>query len=869
MLPQNVRNRLASELNIAPDTVAALEERLDAGDPIPYVARRFPDRVHGLDIAGLRRAKHRIEEARDLELRRANVLKSLEDLGEAGERLRSLAHGAVDRAFLEDIAAHQRKHRGTRGTEAVAKGLEPLADALAAPTPEPKTPEEVAGPFVSEEKGVATAQDALHGAMAILAERYAAEPEVRARVRREMRDKGEIVSKIFDANKTGADRYKEFFDHRERGKSMAGRRYLRLRQGEREKVLKFTIDFRAEGVLADLEGRAFPALAEGASDAEKACHEFRKGALRDAVTHILPGAIELEIRTEWKERADLETLHFLRRNARTLCLRAPYGRHVVLGVDPVVRKGIRGAVLRADGSFVVDATFAHEGEERAASIERARALLREHAVRAIALSDEGSSEVALRFFEEAIAGIAPIAPAEVATEPPAEGAEAAPAAPAPVVVRVPEIGAASIANSPASREEFGDQPVPVRAAISMGRRLQDPLGEFARLEPRTLGGYHHGMDVAKGRLERALAEEVETCVHEVPIDLAVASAPLLAWVGAMGAENAKKIVDWRKEHGAFPSRVALARVGLEEAVYQRAVAFLRVPTSEDPLDATGVHPEHAGVVEALVKAAGAASLKECAPEALAALDLAPLASEAMPPVLLEHVRELLREGNRDPRGEFVRTVYNAGVRSIGHLKQGQELRGIVRGLAPFGVFVDIGIGQDALLHVSEIASHFVEDPSELLKVGEVVTVRVVAVDPPKKKISLTMRTEEERRQAEEQRAADRAARKAAREAARERAEARRRRQEQAVAGAPSGGGDRAPRAAPAVRAATTRRDGVIGMKKRRGPGDRRRDGRGRPGGEDEAFAPESGDAPEKRREAPPPPANPFKRFFESRGLAGN
>ena len=237
MLPPNVRSRVAADLNISVDAVAAIETHLSAGDPIPYIARRHADTIGALDTAALRRARNRLDEAKELELRRANLVKSLEALGdgEDAKKLRALAETATDRFVLDDVSAHQRKHKGTRGSEAMAKGLEPLADAIAAGSTEGKTLEELAATYASAEKGVATAQDALHGAAAILAERFAAEPEVRGRVRREMRDRGEIVSKVFDANKQGAERYKEFFDHRERGKAMAGRRYLKLRQGSARK----------------------------------------------------------------------------------------------------------------------------------------------------------------------------------------------------------------------------------------------------------------------------------------------------------------------------------------------------------------------------------------------------------------------------------------------------------------------------------------------------------------------------------------------------------------------------------------------------------------------------------------------------------
>jgi uncharacterized protein len=421
----------------------------------------------------------------------------------------------------------------------------------------------------------------------------------------------------------------------------------------------------------------------------------------------------------------------------------------------------------------------------------------------------------------------------------------------------------------------------------MARRLQDPLAELVRVEPKILAGFHHGQDVAKGRLERMLHEEVESCVHEIPIDLNSAPAPLLAWVGSMGAEHAKKIVEWRKANGPFPSRVALARAGLDEAVFRRSVAFLRVYGGADPLDATGVHPDHAPVVEKLVKAGNVASLAELGPDALAAVEIAALADPDSPAALLEHVRALL--GKRDdPRGDFVRTVYNSGVRSIGHLKPGQELQGIVRGIANFGVFVDVGVSQDGLLHVSELASHFVKDPAEIVKVGDVVKVRVLSVEPHKKKIALTMKSEEERQAAEQQRAQEREARRTQRLAARERARERRERQaaaaarqERAAKGlppeAPAAGGSpggrpasaRPPRPAPTpVRAATTRRDGVTGGKKRRGaPFERgRRDGRGRGGEAGEDLMTAEPVSEKAKSEAPPAPANPFKRFFQAHGL---
>lgn len=876
MLPPSVRQRIAAVSKSTPEVVAAMEEFLDAGEPLPYVARRHADRVGWLDTSVLRKIAARIEEARELELRRANVLKSLEPLGDAAAELRAHAEAAADRCSLDDVAAHLRKHKGTRGSEAIAKGLEPLADRLQSEEPINGPLDGIAEPFVNPEKGVATTHDALTGAAAILAERFAADPVVRERVRREMRERGEVVSKVFDASKPGAERYKEFFDLRERGKHLAGRRYSKLRQGEKERVLKFTVEFQADAVVKELAPKLVGAVPEGAPEGETARLELRRKALQDAVGHILPGAIELDVRTEWKERADLETIHtLLRKNIRALCHRPPFGRRVVVGVDTTPRKSLRAAVVGPDGSLRADATFELKGDARAASLERAAAWLREHAVEAVAVGSESTSNEAYKFFREAAEASPKAVKAPDSTEAQAgkssEEAAPVPEFQAPEVIRVPEVGASSIANSPLGREELGDHPVPVRMAVSIARRLQDPIAEYARVEPKTLSGFHHSLDVSKGRLERLLTEEMESCVHEIPVDLNTAPAALLKWVGGMGIENAKKIVEWRRENGPFPSRVALARVGLDEAVYRRAVAFLRVHGGADPLDATGVHPDHAPVVEKICRSAGVESVKDLTSDMLRALAPEAVADSETPARLVEFVRDVLLESRQDPRGRFVVTVHNEGVRSVGHLKPGQELEGIVRGIAPFGVFVDLGVHQDGLLHVSELADHFVKDPHEVVKVGQHVKVRVLAIDPVKKKIALTMKSEEARRKAEEHRAAERAARQAAREAGATEGFDRRRRSGGGVRAGVREGGEAA--AAP-VRAASTRRDGLAGGRKPRhgGGADRGgpRKGRGRVGAEREEEPLTAESPPAKGDAAKPepgtPPANPFKRFFEARGL---
>ncbi len=1090
MLPEQAQNRLAAEFQVSSDAIAAFEERLEAGDSIPVLARRHPDRFAGLGIPALRKLRVRVDELRELEQRRANVLKQLDALGDEGQSLRAHARNAADSSQLDDVAARVRKPKGTRGAEAIAKGLEPLADAIASGDLQGKTLEDLAATFVrhdeptpdggasaaapeaaaiaetatagapsttdsatsdssatdsaagesagkskapvseaarapeasattetspaapsddgsspeapatdaatesetqapeastdrgaenpgaphkpekgtagkapraAEKKGVATAQEALQGAVAILAERHASDPEIRQRVRREIRERGEIVAKVFDAQKQGAERYSEFFDFRSRGKSLPPRRYLKLRRGERERVLKLGVEIRVDEVVAELAKSRIEPLADDAADAQKALHELRTSALRDAVGRILVGALEVDVRTEWKERADAETLSFLRRNLRTMCQRPPFGAHPVVGVDPGVRKGIRAAAIAADGSFLADATFETTGEGRAAALDRARSFLREHRIRGIAVSSGDSGSQAAAFFQEAMAGsgsaasavpaaspsdapngpvtaaeehapevAAVIAPASSDSETPtpepalpaAAVSEAAPSAtpvPAksevsasdrgdaaplgavpematpqvepsaaeaaesdPEIFRVPEVGTSAIANSAAAREEFGDKPVPVRAAISMARRLQDPLGELVRVDPKLLAGSHHGQDVAKGRLERTLQEELEISVHEVPVDLNLAPAPLLALVGGMGRKAAKAIVEWRRANGRFPSRVALALVGLDEQVYRRAVAFLRVPGSAEPLDETGVHPDHAPVVAKLVAAAGAASLNDVSRDALESLDLAPLSDDAAPLATLRAVRDLLLDRGVDPRGRVLPTPINTGVRNLGDLAAGQELDGVVRGVAAFGAFVDIGLAQEGLIHISELADHFVEDAGSIVQVGERVRVRVIEVDPAKKKIALTLRSEESRKQAEEERAARREARTAARERAKERRRreketAERRAAEAAGTVVPSepgsdggrgrgrGAGDR--RAPSTVqRAATSRRDGGGGRSRGGfGGGDRRgrRDGRSR-----DDFGEGSGDAPipvEPRKDTPPPP-NPFKKFFQSKGL---
>ncbi|MFN0205887.1 MAG: S1 RNA-binding domain-containing protein [Planctomycetota bacterium] len=967
MLPLTARSRIAAEFQVAPEVVFSFEEHLEAGDPIPFLARRFTERFAGLDAIVLRKMRLRIEESRDVELRRANLLKSIEALGEAGEALSALAQAAVDRWQIEDIAAKLRKHKASRAHEAINKGLEPLADAIQNGALDGKSLEEFAGSFISTDKGVATAQEALHGAASILAERFSDEYEVRTRVRREMRDRGEIVSKVFDSSKPGADRYREFFDKRERGKGMSPRRYLKLRQAEKEKILKFTIEINVDEVVADLEKKLLGELAENATDQDRECREFRKNALKDAIARILLGALEVDIRTEWKERADLDAISFLRRQLRQLCMRPPYGPNVVMGVDPGARKGLRVAIVGADGSYICDTTVSTDGDDRAAGVAHIKQLLNEHRVRAISISEDTESDSAQRYFKELLTEMeaalsaehanatdSPSTPAETTeatveeattdetkaseniTEPAA--AEAAPAdvtnteatktaEPSathalPEILRVPEVGVAAIANSPASREEFGDKPVPVRAAVSMARRLQDPIAEYSRIDPKLLSGYHHAGDVARGRLERMLNEEFESCVHEIPVDLNYAPAPLLALVGAMGMDNAKKIVEWRNVNGAFPARLSLARVGLDEQVYKRSVAFLRVYGSADPIDETGVHPDHAPVVEKILAAANVATIRDLNQDSLKAVTLSQLADDSAPLPVLTNVRDLLMIGSSDPRGQLMARVYNEGVRNIYDLRAGLELEGIVRGVANFGVFVDIGAGQDGLIHVSELADHFVKDAYEIVKVNDRVKVRVLEIEPARRKISLTMRSDEARKRAEEERAARRAERQAAREYARERRrrfeEMRARRAQEdaarakaaedlangippppvkefqtaadaaAAAAAAAGprpsfdlrnerfnrGGSRQER--PAARVAVQRRDGLAGNKQQRrggaggpggfrgGKGGGRKDGRGY---EDEGVMLE--DRPRQdgaKSEPTAPPANPFKKFFQSKGF---
>lgn len=953
MLSLTTRSRIAAEFQVSPEVLATFEERLAAGDPIPFLARRFPDTLGELDATALRRLRYRLEEARDVELRRANLLKTIEGLGEGGEAQKALALAAIDRWQLEDVAAKTRKPKGTRGAEASVKGLDELvALILAVDTAASveKSLDEIAAPFVSEEKGVATAQEALHGAAAIVAERYAMEYDVRQRARREMRERGEIVSKVFDASKPGSDRYKEFFDRRERGKAMSPRRYLKLRQAEKEKILKFTVEINVDEVVHDLEAKIAGTLADGASENARAIHEFKKNALRDAVARILVGALEVDVRTEWKERADLDTLGFLRRNLRSTCMAPPYGARVVMGVDPGARKGIRVAVVAADGSLVADASWNEEGDERPKALAAAAAFLNENNVRAIAVTDTTEGDATVRFFRDAIAefekmttgadganaaadsGMSKSAtPGEAATGGTTASADAGEASSEPEesedslanppegyvappeILRITEIGVSAIANSPFARDEFGDKPVPVRAAVTMGRRLQDPLAEFARLDPKLLADYHHSLDVAKGRLDRMLNEEFDACVHEVPIDLNSAPAPLLAIVGGMGIENAKRIIEWRKANGKFPSRLSLARVeGLSEDAYQRSVAFLRVFGSADPIDETGVHPAHAPAVQKFVEAAGVQNCNDLTHEALRELSLPGLADETAPLAVVSLVRELLMDRSRDPRGAYKPTVFNEGIRTFGDVKPGMTLDGVVRGIAKFGVFVDIGIGQDGLIHVSELADEFVKDAGDVVNVGDRVKVRVIEPDAKTRKIALTMRSEESRQKAEEEKAKRRADRQAARERARERkrhiAEMRQRDAERRAAqeaaekaraegGAPQEGAsadgaasgeprpvksydliaDQKRRASTAQRVAVARRDGIAGNRggNRRGgpgggPGGRgkggqggRRDGRFRDQ-EEEGDVVRGDAAP--RAEAAPPPANPFKKFFTQKGL---
>ncbi|SDJ49549.1 Tex family protein [Streptomyces indicus] len=719
----SIESRIAEELGVAERQVKAAVELLDGGSTVPFIARYRKEATGMLDDAQLRTLEERLRYLRELEERRTAVLDSVREQGKLTAELEAQIRAADTKARLEDIYLPFKPKRRTKAQIAREAGLEPLADGLFGdPTVEPLA---AAAAFVDPGKGVADAQAALDGARAILTERFAEDADLIGELRERMWTRGRLASKVHEGKETEGAKFSDYFDFSEPFTELPSHRILALLRGEKEGMLDLVLEPEEptdgpssyEGIVAHKFG-----IADRGRPADKWLLDTARWAWRTRILVHLGIDLRLRLRTA----AEDEAVKVFAANLRDLLLAAPAGTRATLGLDPGFRTGVKVAVVDATGKVVATDTIyphvpANKWDEALAKLAR---LCAEHKVELVAIGNGTASRETDKLAAELITKHPELKLTKV---------------------MVSEAGASVYSASAFASQELPDLDVSIRGAVSIARRLQDPLAELVKIDPKSIGVGQYQHDLSEVKLSRSLDAVVEDCVNGVGVDVNTASAPLLARVSGIGAGLAENIVAHRDANGPFRSRSGLKDVPrLGPKAYEQCAGFLRIRGGDDPLDASAVHPEAYPVVRRMVKQTGgevAALIGNTS--TLKSLRAADFVDDTFGlPTVTDILRELEKPG-RDPRPAFKTATFKEGVEKIGDLASGMVLEGVVTNVAAFGAFVDIGVHQDGLVHVSAMSKTFVKDPRDVVKPGDIVKVKVLDVDIPRKRISLTLRLDDE------------------------------------------------------------------------------------------------------------------------------
>jgi protein Tex len=720
-----IPRQVARELSLQPRQVEGALALFRDGATLPFIARYRKEATGGLDEVQLRDVRDRAAYLEGMEERRGVILASIAEQGKLTEGLRRQVEGATTKQELEDLYLPYRPKRRTRGRIAVERGLEPLAELLWEGMVDDAGAAREARRFVRPDGEVPDVDGALQGARDILAERVSEDPGLRNRVRGILARKGTVSSRLLrgKADDPAAPRFRDYFAHREPAARIPSHRMLAIRRGESEGILAWEIEGPAEEILGEARR-----LAVGRRQARQ---EMGRVA-EDAARRLLLPSIAAELAAELKERSDREAIRVFGENLEQLLLQPPAGPRPVLGLDPGFRTGVKVAVVSPTGAVVgTDTLYLHQEERFAAGL---RALVERHRPDFIAIGNGTASRETEAAVRAALRGGSPGGD---------EGAGGAAGRDGPTVISVNEAGASVYSASELAREELPALDVSLRGAVSIARRLQDPLAELVKIDPRSIGVGQYQHDVHQPGLRERLDETVTLCVNRVGVELNTASAPLLSYVAGIGPTLAKRIVETRDARGGLRSRKALLEVPrLGAKAFEQAAGFLRVRDGDHPLDATGIHPERYPLVERMARDLGVSTRgllgNEAELERLATRIEGYAGDGVGLPTLLDILEELRRPG-RDPRESFEAPAFRDDVREMKDLQQGMVLEGVVTNVVAFGAFVDIGVHQDGLVHVSQLADRFVKDPGEVVRVGQRVRVTVLDVDLPRRRIALTMK----------------------------------------------------------------------------------------------------------------------------------
>ena len=713
----NIPQILAQELSLKSFQVQNALELLGEGATVPFIARYRKERTGEMNETQLRELFDRYTYLTELAERKAVILNAIAEQGKLTDDLKAKIEACLQKTELEDLYLPYRPKRRTRATIAREKGLEPLAEFIKSLNTKNAAPASIpaeAAKYISPEKQVKTAEEALKGAADILAEEIAEKAELRAYLRDYLLNDSALVSRIKDDYPEGTTKFEMYRNYQAKIREIAPHNLLALYRGEAEGILNFDLDFDEGIVLSYLESQEIKTK-------NSAVRDFYRAMLKDAWSRLMKESLISVVRSEKKNYADIKSIETFEANLRELLLSSPGGMRPTLAIDPGFRTGCKVAVLSETGKFLeYQAIFPHQAaEQRKKAAQTIANFIQKYKIELIAIGNGTAGRETDEFVSEVLKTVER----------------------KPIKVMVNESGASIYSASKVAIAEFADLDITVRGAISIGRRLQDPLAELVKIDPKSIGVGQYQHDVDQKLLKQKLDETVESCVNYVGVDLNTASKELLSFVSGITPTVANNIIAYRNENGAFKNRRQLLKVAkLGPKAFEQSAGFLRIRGGDNPLDNTAVHPESYAIVKAIAADLNVPLEKiTSVGDKLKSVNLKKYVTDTVgEPTLRDTIAELEKPG-RDPRAEFKYATFKEGVKEISDLKEGMELEGIVTNVANFGAFVDIGVHQDGLVHISQLADRFVDDPKKIVKVGQVVKVRVLQIDEKLKRISLSMK----------------------------------------------------------------------------------------------------------------------------------
>ncbi len=714
---QQLSKAIATELNLAENAVSAVLELLGESATVPFIARYRKERTGGLDEVQIRNIEERQTYLNEMAERRDTILASIESQGKLTPELKKQIEEASTKAALEDLYLPYKPKRRTRAMIAREKGLEGLATFIMAQSHD-TSPESAATSYINAEKGVETVGDALDGASDIIAEVVSETAPVRDYLRNYMVSSGEIVAEGTEKAEAERSKFEQYYNYRAPLKDCKGHRFLAIRRGERDGFLKSNIELDEDTAVNHISSMMHV-------DSSSPSAPILVDACRDAFDRLLMTSIESDVRVDLKQEADKEAVDVFASNVENLLLAPPLGAVAVIGIDPGVRTGCKVVALDETGKFLENTTIYPQTHSEDEARKELLSFIKRHPARAIAIGNGTAGRETEAFVRELVKSL--------------------PEATRPYVVMVSESGASIYSASDVARDEFPDLDLTVRGAISIARRLQDPLAELVKIDPKSIGVGQYQHDVYQPMLKKKLEEVVESCVNRVGVELNTASAQLLSYVAGIGPSMAKKIVTHREQNGNFKSRAQLLKVsGLGPKTFEQAAGFIRVRESDNPLDASAVHPERYKLVETIAKDMGKTVSELVGNTALVSkIDVKKYISDDVGLMTLNDIIAELQKPGRDPRAQFEPPKFKDDVTRIEDLKVGMILDGVVSNVTNFGAFVDIGVHQDGLVHISALSDKFVSNPADIVSVGDPVKVRVIDVDLARSRIALSCRLSDE------------------------------------------------------------------------------------------------------------------------------